>query len=62
MTLKSKNIQHHQVPKIRAGDTGVIFSLYVLNAIDRIKELYRIYKTKQLISTKRETILTIDLP
>lgn len=61
MTLKSKNIQHHQAPKIRAGDTGVIFS-YVLNAIDRIKELHRIYKTKQLISTKRETILTIDLP
>ena len=56
MTLKSKNIQHHKVPKIRAGDTGVVFSLYVTNAIDRVKDSYRIYKTKQLISAISETM------
>ena len=54
MNLKSKNIHHHKVPKIRAGDTGVVFSLYVTNAIDRVKDSYRIYKTKQLISAIRK--------
>ena len=50
------HIQYHKVPKIRAGHTRVVLSLYVPNAIGRVKESYRIYKMKQLISNKKETM------